>query len=143
MTARAPVAIRGRDTLPERLRLVRRDWRAGRHYGYPRCCIAMFCWDSLWGQPSSATRAYRQCVVHPDAFVDFVPCGIRHHCGSPLTLGKRILRIGRFWLATFAPGTGAWRSPAYERWYQTPVVPKWDPQKAVGPLERAWRELDA
>ena len=24
------------------------DWRLGRQYGYPRCCIAHFCWDQLW-----------------------------------------------------------------------------------------------
>ena len=41
---------------------VRSDWRRGRRYGYPRCCIAMFCWDALWSVPPSLTRVVSQGV---------------------------------------------------------------------------------
>ena len=36
---------------------LRRDWRAGRHYGYPVCCIGMY----LWGSPLVAAA-----VADPD-----------------------------------------------------------------------------
>src|SRR5687768_2514599 len=52
------------------------DWRWGRRCGYPRCCIAMYCWDRLWSLPPSLTRAVAQGVDGPDPACDWVPCGV-------------------------------------------------------------------
>ena len=38
--------------------LAERDRRGGKDGGgYPLCCVAHFCWDSLTGYPSAVTRA--------------------------------------------------------------------------------------
>ena len=39
-----------------RLSLVLADWRFGRRYGYPCCCVLPYCWDRLWDLPPALTR---------------------------------------------------------------------------------------
>ena len=90
--------------LRERIRGARRDWSLGRYYGYPLCCVAHYCWDSLIGWPASTIRADE---VNTDPAGEFrcVPCGIFHACGSPYSLRERIRRIARFNWWYLQPGT--------------------------------------
>ena len=88
-----------------RLAEVRDDWRRGRGYGYPACCIAHYCWDILLGRPPTAAR-YAEILHdwsgpgsrwdwHPRPWDEMhqVPCGVLHAGGSPLPLRSRIWRI--------------------------------------------------
>jgi hypothetical protein len=124
---------------------VRNDWHRGRRDGYPRCCIAMFCWDSLWSLPPSLTRVVAQGVETPDSTCDWVPCGVFHHGGSSLSLPARIGRLSRYWWYVLVairggglPGHGSPRAP----W--RPADPPCPPAPtSQGPMEAAWAELDA
>jgi hypothetical protein len=78
--------------LRERLRSVRRDWSFGRHDGYPRCCIAHYCWDSWWQRPPAIQRTYELWPLRASG-ADYVPCGIAHAGGSELGLPARLSRI--------------------------------------------------
>jgi hypothetical protein len=79
-----------------------REFQLGLRYGYPLCCIAHYCWDGLWGWPSSMTR-WRQIADDPDHPDPFVPCGIWHDGGSALSLGQRIHAILMFQARHLAP----------------------------------------
>jgi hypothetical protein len=68
------------------------DWRQGRHFGYPPCCIAHFCWDSLVGWPSGVVR-WHQIDTDPHDPTPQVVCGIFHGGGSPYGLGRRLWEI--------------------------------------------------
>jgi hypothetical protein len=118
---------------------VRADWRAGRHYGYPRCCIAMFCWDTLWSVPPSLTRVVSQGVEPAGSTCGWVTCGVFHHGGSSLPPLARARRLASYW----------WHSLRASRTPQDRARPPWtpgaqpDPAVAPGPIEQAWAELDA
>ena len=147
------------------LKGVREDWRNGRSYGYPRCCIAMYCWDRLWDLPPSLTRGAGQRLEPPESSLPYVPCGIIHDGGLGLPLRARLSRLWTFWFRTLQleqsgaagresrvrapwrsrpPQNGAWNSSAPSR----PRVPwvgngAWDSfELAKRPLESAWAELD-
>ena len=120
------------------------DWRWGRRCGYPRCCIAMYCWDSLWSLPPSLTRAVAQGVDGPDPACDRVPCGIFHHAGSHLSTRARVARIARYWWHALRviprrdiPAQGRLRAP----WHADD--PPRCPTPRPGDMEQAWAELDA
>ena len=118
---------------------VRSDWRRGRHYGYPRCCIAMFCWDALWSVPPSLTRVVSQGVEPADSTCDWVPCGVFHDGGSSLSPVARARRLASYW----------WHSLRGRRTPHDRVRAPWrareqgSPTVAPGPVEEAWAELDA
>jgi hypothetical protein len=145
---RSPSLTQAAAGLSARLRSVRNDWRQGRLHGYPLCCIAVFCWDSLWELPPSMTRMVVQGVERIDSTCEWVPCGIFHHGGSVLSLRQRVMTIARYWLLTLAPGSSIWRppcpklAPPFAPWQRMAADPLWDEGKAVGALERAWAELD-
>lgn len=123
---------------------VRADWRRGRRDGYPLCCIAMFCWDTLWSLPPSRTRAVAQGVEGPDPACDWVPCGVVHHGGSPLSLAERVRRIAAYWWWTL-PFMRRRSCPA-QGWLRPPWVfppPSRSEPPAMGPMDEAWAELDA
>ena len=119
-------------------------WRWGRRCGYPRCCIAMYCWDSLWSLPPSLTRAVSQGVDTSGSEIEWVPCGVFHHGGSSLRLTERIGRLARYWwwsLLTVRRGRlvaqGRLRAP-----WQAREEPR-QGATAPGPVEDAWAEIDA
>jgi len=118
---------------------VRAHWRAGRHYGYPRCCIAMFCWDALWSVPASITRVVSQGVEPAGSTCDCVTCGVFHHGGSSHSTARRARRLASYW----------WHLLRASRTAQDRVRPPWmpgaqpSPTVAPGPVEQAWAELDA
>lgn len=135
-----------------RLRRVIDDWRNGRRFGYPLCCVAMYCWDSLWNVPPALTRCCSQGIQQPAAATAFVVCGLLHDGGTGLPLRVRLGRIVRFWSATLAP-----RSPLWRRRASDPQAPRppWVPlppgpvsetlafsRQRPGPLESAFTELD-
>jgi hypothetical protein len=77
---------------------VARDWRLGRDDGYPACCVAHYCWDSLWRWPSGSTRTY-QVRTRLELEPDWVVCGLVHAGGSPYRLPRRAAEILRWqWL---------------------------------------------
>lgn len=63
-----------------RLGRVLEDWRQGRRYGYPLCCVAHYCWDSLVGWPSGVIRWHQ---IDYMQWERCVPCGIFHAGDSP------------------------------------------------------------
>jgi hypothetical protein len=142
-----------RSAIADALEDVRRDWRAGRHYGYPVCCIAVYCWDRIWSLPPALTRCASQGVDPPQSDCDWVPCGILHHGGSPLTLRQRLRRILGYWWAILHPASPMWRrregAPLVPR---PPYVPlrsvaaelaEWKLVAAPGPLEKAFAQIGA
>lgn len=112
-------------------------WRTGRRFGYPICCIAMFCWDVLWNFPPALTRCGSQGVQDPTGSFDYVACGVFHAGGSPLVARQRIAHILRFWLDWLAP-----RSPLWRRRPQDPQGPR-PPWIPLPPSPSEWRELEA
>jgi hypothetical protein len=137
------------EALANKLKEVRRDWRNGRSEGYPRCCIAAYCWDRLWSLPPSMTRCVGQGVEPGNSRFEGVPCGLFHHGGSALPPLKRLQRIIAFWYSALRPGSALWSRrgdyPPGPRppWLPlTPQVP-FDLARAFGPLEAAFAELDA
>jgi hypothetical protein len=63
------------------MRAAWREWRLGRRYGFPRCCVARFVFDHLTGQHNCAIR--RGTVPLPsDPESRYVPCG-RHRGKAP------------------------------------------------------------
>ena len=108
---------------------VRGDWRWGRESGYPRCCIAMYCWDSLWALPPSLTRMVAQGVEAPDSTCEWVLCGVFHAGGSALSFAERVRRIALYWWATL---------PLVWRWELRPrgwLRPPWRPPEEPRPSE--------
>jgi hypothetical protein len=83
----------------------RRAWRQGRTEGYPLCCIAHFCWDSLTGCPSAVARA-DQIGLELEGEWPFVPCGVIHAADSNLSLPARLHRILAFQWFLLIPGSG-------------------------------------
>lgn len=77
-----------------------RHWRQGRRDGYPPCCIAHFCWDSLMEWPSAAVR-WNQIRIEDEP--SHVPCGLIHAGGSPLSLPRRLAGIAAFQWAHLKP----------------------------------------
>ncbi len=138
-------------TVAKRLRAIhtnlqraRWDWQQGRSSGYPRCCIAMYCWDHLWGLSPGTTRCSSQAVQAPDDHTGWVPCGLVHRGSSPLSFRERAWRIVRFWLLAFRYLRGGMPQPL--------LTPPWtlaDTQfppmtwgDEFGPTDIAWRRLD-
>jgi hypothetical protein len=78
--------------LRENLNQARGHWRLGRRYGYPRCCVAHFCWDTAMGVSAGQARASQ--IEHPPAKEwPYVYCGIFHSGESSLSLPERLSRI--------------------------------------------------
>lgn len=69
----------------------RHHWRAGRGYGYPACCVAVFSLDAALGLPTGQARA-QQIEDFADEW-PYVYCGIFHEGDSPLPLRVRLRRI--------------------------------------------------
>lgn len=72
---------------------IRNDVRWGRGYGYPACCVAMFCWDRTLGRAPSWRRA-----THAALSADqpaFVPCGVFHARSRGLTTTQAAARVLR------------------------------------------------
>lgn len=67
----------------------RRAWSEGASCGFPRCCLAHYCWDALIGRVPGVVR-WNQ-VEFGEA--PFVPCGLLHAPGSPFGVFKRGRRI--------------------------------------------------
>lgn len=90
--------------LPRGLRAALRDWRLGREYGFPICCIVHFCLDRLFGRAAAMTR-WRQ-IAAPASWpaTAFVPCGILHPPASRQVRTRLILRILCFQVAWALPG---------------------------------------
>ena len=78
-------------TAASRIGAVVFHWREGRRHGYPRCCVAHFCWDALMGWPASVTRWRQVKRVPTDGGP--VACGLLHAGGSPYGLPLRVARI--------------------------------------------------
>jgi hypothetical protein len=91
-----------------RLAEVHRDWRDGRGYGYPICCIAHYCWDVLLGRAPTTTR-YAQALYDTSTPVSRwdwrprawdhqrqIPCGVFHTRGSTLGVQARLWRIAMY-----------------------------------------------
>lgn len=87
------------------LAVARAHWRNGRRYGYPTCCVAHFCWDSLFGWPSGTVRT-QQVAVEWRGEWPYVPCGIVHGGGSALSAGRRARGIVRHHWMTCGRGDG-------------------------------------
>lgn len=85
---RLPV-VRG--ILSHRFGKARDAWRWGRHFGYPRCCIARYCWDTLLGRSSALHRACELGVV--DSY-GYVRCGIVHSRKEP-TVREALIQVLR------------------------------------------------
>ncbi len=77
----------------EGLRRVFYNWREGRRYGYPICCIAHFCWDGLIGWPSGVVRWHQ---IDYTRCSRCVPCGLLHPADSPYPVWSRVWRILEF-----------------------------------------------
>lgn len=105
--------------------------------GYPICCIAHFCWDSLVGSASAAARA-DQLRLGLDEEWPFVPCGVIHKKDSPLSLRTRLRRIVAHQWFTLRPGSrgrafrrltgkgistarAPWTAPLQAEWYREQV----------------------
>ncbi|MDP8942575.1 MAG: hypothetical protein M3N16_00395 [Actinomycetota bacterium] len=106
------------------------SWRTGRRYGYPRCCVARFCWDTLLGQPPASTR-----FAEVGAFVwrepqPFIVCGMRHRGSSTLPLGRRLVAILAHQARYLRPGAGG---AAYRRRTRAGAL-RALPRAAVPPL---------
>jgi hypothetical protein len=78
------------------------DWRNGRRFGYPLCCILHYLWDGLMGWPSGMVR-WRQIDTDPDHRSLQVVCGVVHSGGSPHRASVRIWRIVAFNLRHLVP----------------------------------------
>ena len=92
----------------------------------------MYCWDALWSLPPSLTRGVEQGLDTSDSQYDWVPCGVIHHGGAPLSFTERLRRIAIHW------------------WYVGRRRPPWRPAEdtptntfAPGAMEEAWAELDS
>lgn len=92
----------------ERLRRARYHWREGRANGYPTCCIAHFCLDTLAGWKSAPLRSDPNDV---DGRVGVV-CGIFHAGRSELSLLKRLIEIVQWQWIYVRPGA---RGKAFRR----------------------------
>ena len=117
-------------TFGERLAEAAEDWRTGRGYGYPRCCIVHYCWDIALGRgPLTARHAQIQYEwAGPDARWDWrprpwdgpeqIPCGVIHSRGSPFPLLRRMWRILAFNLGRLhsGPELAAPARPAQVLW---------------------------
>ena len=133
--------------LTAKLRELRRDWRAGRHYGYPLCCVAMYLWDRLWSLPPSLTRTCSQRVQSADSTLGHVSCGVVHGDGSPDPWHRRVPRIARFWMPILTPAAPTWRRRPTDRliprppW--VPMAPQVEfPWGEARPLDDALAEVD-
>ena len=128
---------------------VRRDWRFGVYYAYPRCCIAAYCWDRIWSLPPSMTRCVGQGVEPAESSCEWVPCGVFHHGGAQLRLLRRIQRIGGFWWLALSPRSALWRRTAGDRlvprppWVALATEVAFDLTRAKRPTEDAFAELEA
>jgi hypothetical protein len=90
-------------------RRVLEHWREGRRHGYPVCCIAHFCWDSVIGWPSAVVRWHQIDAGLSDPPPQVV-CGVFHAGGSPYGLGRRLWEITVFQWRHLAPTrTARWR----------------------------------
>lgn len=78
-----------------RLRGAMADIRRGRYYGYPVCCIAHYCLDTMLGRPPALTRAWQLSETEPSDATQVV-CGFLHRGGSTLGLTARVRRIVAF-----------------------------------------------
>jgi hypothetical protein len=135
-------------TAASRLRAVFADWRLGRHYGYPRCCVALYCWDRLWCLPPAMTRYAEQGLAlteHED--VEWVPCGIFHPPELSARRMVQVARLVRFWALLF------WCQLHRRGDQPTRFRPPWCAQASPsigdvvpdgpGPTEAAFAELDS
>lgn len=101
---------------------VARHWALGRRFGFPRCCIAMFCADQLAGWPAGSVRR-NQTGYTSNPLGTFVPCGVVHAGDSTLARGTRVRRIARWWWLFLQPtsrgqglrGAGVWLGPLHPR----------------------------
>jgi len=112
------------------LSLAANDWRNGRQDGYPTCCIAHYCWDSLFDWPSAVVR-WNQIEYDPADDSPQVVCGVLHSGGSLLTLGRRVVAILGFQWAHLWPNAGN-RGEA--------IYPKLRSRPLTAELERWFRE---
>ena len=71
--------------------------KSGIHYGYPICCVLHFCWDNALGRAAGMTR-WKQ-IRHERSGPAYVPCGLFHGGGSPLSIVMRVRRILSFEIA--------------------------------------------
>jgi hypothetical protein len=97
-------------------------WGQGVSFGYPRCCIAHFCWDRLCGRPASLVRAYQ---IRDDGELPCVPCGIFHAPGSPYGFVGRVWRIAKWQIGRRYLPAGRDRSDsteAGEQWWSEQAV---------------------
>lgn len=133
----------------DRWLVVRRDWRNGRHYGYPICCIAMFCWDRLWNLPPAWTRISQQ-LDPPQSESCPVPCGLLHDGGAGLGFDERLARVLGYWRAVLRPSAPVWRRSVQDvqalrpPWVGVASVDRkaeWEAFLDVGPLEEAFVEI--
>lgn len=131
----------------EKCLLVRRDWRDGRRYGYPVCCIAMYCWDRLWNLPPSLTRCVSQHIDPHDSEGCPVPCGILHDGDAGLAFDERTRRVLGYWWTVLRPSAPVWRRSVGDLQDLRPpwvgVVPvdreaEWTSYLELGPLEEAF-----
>jgi hypothetical protein len=102
--------------VPRRYRVLARragravlDARLGWYYGYPPCCVAVFCWDILLGRKPALHR-----VLSPRMFPTVeawplgVPCGIFHGRPSGVSTWRSVAcALQRGWGAT-RPGGVFW-----------------------------------
>lgn len=129
----------------DRCSAVRRYWRFGRHYGYPVCCIAMYCWDRLWNLPPAMTRL-SQGVDPPESSNCPVPCGIFHDGGAGLGLAERLRRVLGYWWSVLQPSAPVWRRsvrdpvsfrPPWVGVVRVDREAEWEAVLCLGPLEEA------
>jgi len=128
-------------------REVRRDWRNGRKYGYPICCIAIYCWDRIWNLPPAWTRCISQ-HVHPPEFEGCpVPCGIFHDGGAALGPAERLRRVLGYWWTALKPSASTWKRSVGDLENSRPpwvgvtsidCEAEWKAFLSLGPLEEAF-----
>jgi hypothetical protein len=70
-----------------------RDFRLGLGYGYPLCCVLHYCWDGIWGWPSSMTR-WNQIATDPSDRLPCVPCGVNRELDLTSLRNVEYHRIG-------------------------------------------------
>jgi hypothetical protein len=147
---RRPLAVPGvNETLTNKLKEVRHDWRDGRSEGDPCCCIAAYCWDRLWSLPPSMTRCVGQGVEPENSSFDWVPCGLSITAARALPHLRRLQRIVAFWYSARRPGSAVSRrrgdyAPGPRRpWLRPAQEVRFDLARARGPMEAAFAELDA
>lgn len=146
----ASAKARGRCTASStKLAQLRAEWRNGRLYGYPLCCILLYCWDCLWGCPPSLTRCVSQGVEPAHSNCDWVPCGVLHHGGSHVSLGERLRRIAGFWRFALRPSSDVWRRNEDDGltprppWLPLACASSRPPSHSYGPLHDAFAEIEA